>query len=353
LFEKEKKGRKMTNARASKSGHETTPEILSDREEMYRMLMIASPDAVTVTDLRGTIIELSQRTLRLHGFGHEDELLGQNAFALIAPEDRKRARMNIERTREEGILEKMEYTMVRKDGTRFIGELNAALIKDGHGKPKGFIATTRDITKRRKTEEALEESESKYRTLVEKAKDGIYIYQDERFVYVNESFCETLGYSEEEIRDCTDFLTLVADEHKGLIRSRERKLKEGKMVPPHYGFLGKKKNGEKVYFDANISLITYNGRPARLGILRDITERKDHEKRLLHVIENANHLINTPLTVAFGYIDMVKLGRKEMAPELLSKVHEKLSEIRVRVNEEMVDNIHKLTVPTSNGWTPV
>ena len=337
----------------SRRRHHKTELMLREREEMYKMLVTASPDAVMVADLEGRITELSHQTLELHGFTREDEVLGRSIIDLIASEDREHAMENLQKTLDLGVVRDQEYVMLRTDGSYFIGELNTALVKDAYGKPKGFIATMRDITQRKQTEEALEESELKYRTLVEKAKDGIYILQDNRFVYANESFCEILGYSEDEIKTLGNFLELVAHESKTLIESREEKLKRGEKPPSHYEFSGKKKSGKKVYFEANISSIMYKGKPARLGILRDISERKEHEKRLLHVIDNTSHLINTPLTVALGYVDMVKLGRKSMAPELVAKVHEKLSEIRVRVNDEMVRNIYKLTVPTSDGWTPV
>jgi len=337
----------------SRRRHHQTELMLREREELYKTLVAACPDAVMVTDLEGRITELSHRTLELHGFTREDDLLGKNILDLIAPKDCEQAMNNLQKTLVREVMKEQEYTMLRKDETCFIGELNTALVKDAYGKPKGFIATTRDITQRKQTEQALEESELKYHTLVEKENDGIYILQDNRFVYVNGSFCKILGYSEDEIKTLDSFLELVAYESKGFIDSREKKLERGENIPSHCEFSGKKKNGKKVYFEANISSIIYKGRPARLGILRDISERKEHEKRLLHVIDNTSHLINTPLTVALGYIDMVKHGRKEMAPELVAKVHEKLSEIRVRVNDEMVRNIYKLTVPTSDGWTPV
>ena len=87
-------------------------------EDRYKVLVKTSPDAVTVTDLEGNIIEVSQQTLDLHGFENEDELLGRNAFELIAPEDHEKAKLNLQKTLEEGPVKNLEYTLLRKDGGR-------------------------------------------------------------------------------------------------------------------------------------------------------------------------------------------------------------------------------------------
>jgi diguanylate cyclase (GGDEF)-like protein/PAS domain S-box-containing protein len=130
-------------------------EALRESEEMYKTLAQTSPDAVTVTDLKGHITYVSQRTLELHGFESVEEILGRSAFEFFAPEDREKAITNLQKTMREGLVRNEEYTLLRKDKTRFIGELSAALISDAYGKPKAFIATTRNITERKRAEKRL------------------------------------------------------------------------------------------------------------------------------------------------------------------------------------------------------
>ncbi|MFQ6083458.1 MAG: PAS domain S-box protein [Candidatus Aminicenantia bacterium] len=142
-------------------------EALRESEEMYKTLVKTSPDAVTVTDLEGHITYVSQRTLEVHGFKSAEELIGKSAFELIAPEDHEEAMINLQKTLEEGFMRNLGYTLLRKDGTCFIGELNTALIKDAYGKPKAFIATTRDITERKRAEEELKQSWEKLRRAME------------------------------------------------------------------------------------------------------------------------------------------------------------------------------------------
>lgn len=130
-------------------------DALKESEEMHRTLVHIAPDAVTITDLDGNITYVSPQTLELHGFSNEDELIGRSAFELIAPEDHGRATMELQKTLADGFSGHVEYDLFRKDGSRFAGELSAALIKDAHGHPKSFVAFTRDITERKWAEDEL------------------------------------------------------------------------------------------------------------------------------------------------------------------------------------------------------
>jgi PAS domain S-box-containing protein len=131
-------------------------QTLRESEQMYRLLLETSPDAITTTDLEGHITYVSPRTLDLHGFEREEALLGKSAFEFIAPEDREKAAINLQKTLTEGSVGPVEYALLRGDGTRFAGELSATLIKDTHGDPKTFMSIVRDITERKQAEEALE-----------------------------------------------------------------------------------------------------------------------------------------------------------------------------------------------------
>jgi PAS domain S-box-containing protein len=128
---------------------------LRESEELYRTLVETSPDAISLSDLETTILVSNQRTATLLGFETVEEIIGKRSADFIAPEDRQRAMDNARRTLEEGIVRGVEYTFVRKDGTRFPGELSAALIVDAQGKPKAFMALIRDITERKRAEKEL------------------------------------------------------------------------------------------------------------------------------------------------------------------------------------------------------
>jgi diguanylate cyclase (GGDEF)-like protein/PAS domain S-box-containing protein len=134
-------------------------KALRESNERYRTLVETSPDAITLTDLSTNVIMANRQAALLHGFDSVEEMLstGMSALDFIAPEDRERAIQNAQKTLEMGTVRDAEYTVLRKDGSRFPGEITASLIADAEGSPKAFIGITRDITERKRAEEALRE----------------------------------------------------------------------------------------------------------------------------------------------------------------------------------------------------
>jgi PAS domain S-box-containing protein len=143
------------------SEREEAEKALRESEELHRALTDSLPNAVAMTDLEGRITYVSPRSVEMHGAETAEELLGRSAFDLIAPEDRDRASANLQKTMEAGVVSGIEYTLLTSDGDRFPGELSAAVVPDARGKPKGFVAITRDLTERKHAEKALREVEGK------------------------------------------------------------------------------------------------------------------------------------------------------------------------------------------------
>jgi PAS domain S-box-containing protein len=128
-------------------------DALRESEETYRALVEASPDAVTMTDLEGNITWASERTARLHGCDSAEDLLGKSAFDMVAPQDRGKLAENLRRILERGVSQPAEYSLLRTDGTHFVGDVSGTLIRDVRGEPKALIGVTRDITDRKNAEE--------------------------------------------------------------------------------------------------------------------------------------------------------------------------------------------------------
>jgi len=139
------------------------PELLdaldASSDAFYHRLLDLLPDAVTISDLEGRIVKTNRRGADLYGAEAEEEMVGRNAFELIAPEDRGRAAENLRETLESGQIEYVEYTMIRRDGSRYPAELSAALIPDADGRPLAFVATTRDVSARKRIEAQLAQAD--------------------------------------------------------------------------------------------------------------------------------------------------------------------------------------------------
>jgi len=254
-------------------------EALRESEERYRSLVETSPDAVTMTNLEGRVIYVSPQTLELHGFKSAEELIGRSAFDIIALEDREKAMINLQRTLKEGVVKNLEYTLLKKNGNRFIGELNAALIKDAYGKPKAFIATTTDITERKRAEEALQEAENRYRTLFEHSPAGILLIDSKTagIIEFNDIAHRQLGYSRDE------FAKLQISDFDALETPKETKaritkiLREGKDV---FETKHRTKDGKLRDIVVTVQKARISGKDVFHCIFHDITERKTAEDKL-------------------------------------------------------------------------
>jgi diguanylate cyclase (GGDEF)-like protein/PAS domain S-box-containing protein len=130
-------------------------DALRQSEQKLRSVFDSSPDAITVTDLEGRIVECNQATLELHGFASREEVIGLDAFEFITPTDRQRARENMQETLVQGHVRNVEYTLLTKDGREFSAELSASVILDSSGNPASFVAIAKDITDRKMMEEGL------------------------------------------------------------------------------------------------------------------------------------------------------------------------------------------------------
>jgi len=131
-------------------------EALRESEERYRGLVEASPDSITLTDLAGSIITANQQSASLFRFDSPEQMIGLSAFELIAPQDRQRAHDDMEKTLEAGSIRNLEYTLLRKDNSTFPAEITGSLLRDKEGKPRAFVSVARDISERKRAQQALE-----------------------------------------------------------------------------------------------------------------------------------------------------------------------------------------------------
>ena len=168
---------------------------LEESENLYRTLVKTSPDAVIVTDLRGKIIEVSQKTVELSGAKSIEELIGKNAFDLISPQDIPKMREDHQNALKEDTSIKAEYTIMKLDGTHYIGELNTSVLRNNDGTPKAFIGIMRDITEQKNAEKLLKESEEQYRDLYQNALACLWTVriQDTKIIRANNVSTEFTG----------------------------------------------------------------------------------------------------------------------------------------------------------------
>ncbi|WP_254537775.1 PAS domain S-box protein [Halomarina litorea] len=124
-----------------------------------------------------------------------------------------------------------------------------------------------------------------YRTLVEQNLVGIYLIQNDRFRYVNPRLAELFGYEQSELLDGISPADLVSESYRDVVRSRLRDRLEGRVSDAQYVFEGLRKDGSTLFVEVHGSYVEYEGAPAVLGSLIDVTEREERREELLRYRE--------------------------------------------------------------------
>jgi PAS domain S-box-containing protein len=174
----------------------------------------------------------------------------------------------------------LELEFYRKDGSTFWSENTLTFLMNSNGEPAGILAVSRDITERKRTEDALRESEENFKALAENAFDGIMTVAGEGvFVYANERAAEITGYSVAELLKTT-IKELVHPDEFEKISERYRRRLEGRAAPSPYETVIIRKDGRSVPIELAAARTIWQRNPADQVFFRDITERKRMEDDL-------------------------------------------------------------------------
>jgi diguanylate cyclase (GGDEF)-like protein/PAS domain S-box-containing protein len=132
-------------------------EAMRESEALYRSIINASPDDITITDMRGCVLMISPAARKMFGYEPDyDRFIGSQLVDYIVPEDRERAKANILRTCIGDYAGPNEYHGIRKDGSIFDIEVNSGLILDSNRQPAKMVFIVRDITERKQTEQQIQ-----------------------------------------------------------------------------------------------------------------------------------------------------------------------------------------------------
>ncbi|MBI2829771.1 MAG: PAS domain S-box protein [Chloroflexi bacterium] len=164
-------------------------------------------------------------------------------------------------------------------------------IRNNIGEVIGFLELAHDITQQRKAAEKLRESEMKYTTLVEQGNDWVIVLQDGVIAFANTAVVKTTGFSMPEVLG-QPFVNFIPPEWRDTITSRYMKRLAGEEVPNRYEMEILRKDGSRIPVEANANVIMYEGRPADMAVVRDITERKQFEATLQQKIRELTGLNN-------------------------------------------------------------
>lgn len=166
----------------------------------------------------------------------------------------------------------------------------------------------------------MRESEARFRALSEHALVGIYIIQDERFTYVNPALANGLGFQPAELIG-TDPLAVIDPEDRALVAENMRRRLAGEVAENRYEFRGRAKNGNRLYLELYSVRTIVNGRPAIIGNILDITERRRAEQAIRLSGERLRHGLESTIAAIAATIesrDPYTAGHQRRVAELAS-----------------------------------
>jgi PAS domain S-box-containing protein len=283
-------------------GHEIThrkqrEKALHDSEEKYRNIIENILDAYIRADNEGTIIMASPSAARMYRFNSIQEMMGLSASSFYSnTEDRDYV---LDELTEHGKLEDNEVEALRNDGSVFWVSQNAQNYYDENGQIQGTETFVRDITIRKKAEEALSVSEENYRHLVQYAPTFIYEidYNGPRFKTVNDAMCQFSGYSREELLSMNPF-DLLDSKSKQIFQERINEWLSGEKIAENIEFNVLHKDGHKLWVNLNVKPTYTDGiLNSALVVGYDITERKKLENKRQKLLEQIQ-LFNEELEVS-------------------------------------------------------
>jgi PAS domain S-box-containing protein len=216
-------------------------------------------------------------------------------------------------------------------------------------------ALEKEIDERIQTEEKLRESEEKFRVLAERSLVGFWIIQDNAIKYANPRHLKIFGYTLEEMTDKKP-LELVVEEDRQLVSQHLNKRMTGTDNSLSYEFKGHTKLGEIIHLESYGSLTQFQGKPAVLETVIDITDRKKVEMELLKIrkLESVGilaggiaHDFNNLLTIIIGNISMTKMNLER---ENVDKKNLNLLEDAEKASYQATDLAQKFITFSEGGW---
>ena len=270
----------LESLRRETQERERVEAALKRMEREYRHLVESAHDAILIFRPEDEVVlEVNQKACELYGFGRS-EFIGMSLEKIT--HDVPRGKVQIQATLDQGFYHHFESVHYRKDGSEMFVEINGSRVN--YQGRWAIQSINRDITERKRTEEALRDSESHYRTLVEQSLQGILIAKGfpPRIVFANPAMAEILGYSLGELTSLSpeEIWRLLPPEDQPMFEQRYRDRTAGRSVSPRYEFRLFRKDHTVCWVDMLIGPTTYQGAPAFQAVCMDVTERKRAEEAL-------------------------------------------------------------------------
>ena len=284
-----KSTRAQTSAAAKDNGASTAQwESL----QLYRKVFEEGPLGMAVAGLDFRLVEVNQRLCEMLGYTRK-ELTALSFPDFIHPEDVNiDVELAAQLSRGEIPRYQIEERFIRKNGETIWVQLTVSVLHDEDGNPKYGLGMVEDITERKQAEEALRESEERFRSLADTVPAGIVVWQGTTIRYANPGVEALTGYSPEELEGM-DLTRLIHPDYLHLWADREARITSGTELRNPIRWKLLRRDGGESWCESSATVIDLEGEPAVLSITLDISERVRAEEALRESEERFRKLVET------------------------------------------------------------
>jgi len=344
---------------------------LRESEERYRTVVEYQTDLICLFLPDSTLTFVNQAYCHYHGKQRE-ELVGHSFMPHILPEDRERVAQYLASFSRKKPVATIEHRAVAAGGkVRWQQWINRPMF-DEQGNVTEFQSVGRDVTERKRAEEALRESEEKYRMILESIEDGYYeVDLAGNLAFFNDSLCKMLEYSPDELMGLNNREFMDDETASSVYQIFSEVFRTGKPAKA-VGWELVRKDKDRRFIEASVSLISDStGEPIGFrGVARDVTERKQAQEerdRLLaqiqEQVQRIQQIVDTMpegvlLLDATGRVILANpLGKKDLAALADAQVEDTLTRLGDRSLVELLTSPpkglwHEVTIPGSVGDQP-
>src|SRR5919106_190918 len=262
----------------------------------------------------------------------------ERGLRVLHPDDRERVLAEELRTDETGEPYRIEYRQIARDGRVVWVHDEATLIRDEEGNALYWLGVQYDITKQKRTEEELRQSEERFKVLAQEVVEGIILSENSKIIDANRSVTEMFGYGLEELIG-RDAIELTSPEYREMVRKR---IPDEDTRP--YESMGLKRDGTTFPIEIRPRHLPYSGRRIRVTSVIDLTERKQAEEALIMSEERSRTLVEQLPAVTY---------MQEIENSTLAYVSPQIESVLGYSPEEYLANpgLRSQTIhPEDRGW---
>ena len=293
----------------------------TERERMLSALVNAARETLMLIDLTGTVLIANEVVARRLGTTLAD-LTGSNLYDRLSPDVSSRRRKEFGKVALSG--EAAHFTD-RREGRYYS---NHAYPVFENGSVTSIAIFAHDVTEEKENERRLLESEERYRIAIEHSNDGVVIIRGEERLYSNRKYAEMLGYDDLEEFQSQAAFSSVHPEDREALALRSAKRQRGENAPSKYECRLVRRDGSVLYAEISASTVVFDGLPAALGFIRDVSDRKRTEKAIRESEEKYRSVVESSV-VGFYIIQ----------DDLFRFVNERFCRMHGYSREEIIDRL--------------